>query len=172
MNLLLITLRILHIVAGIFWAGGAIHYFLFIEPAARATAPDSQRFMGYLMAQKRWAQFMAVMSLITVLAGGALYYRLGSVDWSWVRTGPGIGFTIGALAGIIVFFVGLLMIAPRVTQLGQLSQQIQASGGAPSPEQAARLEKIQRELETLGKYDFALITIAVLTMSTARYWTF
>jgi uncharacterized membrane protein len=49
MNILIISLRILHIIAGISWAGGAIHYFLFIGPTAKATVPESQKFMGYFM---------------------------------------------------------------------------------------------------------------------------
>lgn len=172
MNILIIILRILHIVSGILWAGGAIHYFLFIEPSAKATAPESQKFMGYLMAQKRWAKFMSTMSLITILAGAALYYRLGSVNWNWVTTGPGIGFTIGGLAGLIVWSVGSFMIAPRITELGKIAQQLQSNSGSPSEEQAARLSKIQREMDRLGKWDFALLTVAVLAMSSARYWTF
>jgi uncharacterized membrane protein len=172
MNILVIVLRILHVIAGMLWAGGAIHYFLFIEPTAKATAPESQKFMGYLMTRKKWTDFMGAMSLVTILAGAALYYRLGSVDWGWVTTGPGIGFTLGALAGIIVFAVGNLMIGPRIGRLGKLAQQIQVNGGAPSAEQAASLNKLQKELERIGKLDFALISIAMLTMSTARYWTF
>lgn len=172
MNLLLIVLRILHIVSGILWAGGAIHYFMFIEPSVKATAPESQKFMGYLMAQKKWAKFMSSMSLIAILAGGALYYRLGSVDWGWIATGPGIGFTIGALAGVMVYSIGAFMIAPRIGRLGAIAQAVQTNGGTTSAEHAAQLNKIQKEMDILGKFDFALISIAVLTMSTARYWTF
>ena len=172
MNILLIALRILHIIAGILWAGGALHFFLFIGPTVKATAPDSQKFMGHLLTQKRWSQFMSAMSVLTILAGGALYYRLGSVNWGWVTTGPGIGFTIGALAGLLVFAIGNFMLGPRTVHLGRISQEIQANGGSPSSKQAAILQRTQRELEILGKVDFVLILIALLAMSTARYWTF
>ena len=172
MNLLIILLRILHVIAGILWAGGAIHYLLFIEPTAKATAPESQKFMGYLMTQKKWSTFMSTMALVTILAGAALYYRLGSVDWTWVTTGPGIGFTIGALAGTLVYGVGVFMIAPRIGKLGRIAQEIQASGGTPSAEQAASLNRIQHEMERIGKLDVALMTLAMLTMATARYWSF
>jgi uncharacterized membrane protein len=172
MNILIIILRILHIVAGISWAGGVIHYFLFIGPAAKATAPESQKFMGYFMEQKRWTRFMSAMSLLTILAGGGLYFRLGSVDWSWVATAPGIGFTIGALTGILLFAVGHLLIAPRINDMGKISQEIQANGGWASAQQAARLSQIQKEMEIISKVDFVMTLIALLTMSTARYWSF
>ena len=172
MNILIIILRILHIVAGISWAGGAIHYFLFIGPTAKATVPESQKFIGYLMAQKRWTKFMGAMSLLTILAGGALYYRLGSVNWGWIATGPGVGFTIGGLAGLLVFAIGNLLIEPRINDLGRISREIQANRGSASAQQAARLSQIQKEMEIIGKLDFVLIMIGVLTMSTARYWSF
>ena len=172
MNIVIIILRILHIVAGISWAGGAIHYFLFIGPTAKATAPESQKFMGYLMEQRRWTKFMSAMSLLTVLAGGALYYRLGSVNWDWVTTAPGIGFTTGALTGILLFGAGHLLIAPRIRNMAKISQEIQANGSLAFEQQVARLHQIQKEMEIIGKVDFVLIVIAVLTMSTARYWSF
>jgi uncharacterized membrane protein len=171
-NILLIILRILHIVAGILWAGGAVHYFMFIEPTAKATVPESQKFMGYLMTRKRWSKFMSLMSLLTVLAGAALFYRIAGVDWDWIATGPGVGFTIGAIAGILVFLAGNLLIAPRINVLGKISQEIQANGGSPSTGQAAVLTRIQKETEVIGRVDFALILIALVTMSTARYWSF
>jgi uncharacterized membrane protein len=66
MSIFLIILRILHIVAGVLWAGGASHFLLSIRTAAQATAPESQRFTGHLITQKRWGQFMSAMSLLTV----------------------------------------------------------------------------------------------------------
>jgi uncharacterized membrane protein len=172
MNLLIIILRILHIIGGVSWAGGAIHYFLFIGATAKATASESQTFMGYLMEQRQWTKFMSAMSLLTVLAGGALYYRLGSVNWDWVASGSGIGFTIGALTGILLFAAGHLLIAPRINIMGKISREIQANGGSAYAQQAARLNRIQDEMEIIGKVDFVLMMVALLTMSTARYWSF
>jgi uncharacterized membrane protein len=172
MNTLTLLLRITHIVAGILWAGGAMIFFLFIEPSARSTGTEGQKFMGYLMTQKRFSKFMGAMSLLTILGGAALYYRLGNVNWSWVTTGPGVGFTIGALAGISAFAAGNVLVAPRAEKMGKLSQEIQANGGSASPEQAARLGQLEKEMVLAGKLDFLLIAIAVLTMATARYWSF
>lgn len=172
MNILLIILRILHIVAGILWAGGAAAYYLFLEPTAKATAPESQKFMDYLMARKRFSSFLNGMSLLTILAGGALYYRLASVNGAWVATGPGVGFTIGALAGISAVVAWNLLVPPRVEKLGNLVQMIQANGGSASADQSATLNQIGKEITRAGKLDFALTAIAVLTMATARYWSF
>jgi uncharacterized membrane protein len=172
MNILLIILRILHIVAGILWAGGATHYYLFIEPSARATAPESQKFMDYLMTRRRFSQFVNTMSLITILAGGALFYRLAHVNWDWVASGPGLGFSIGALSGISAVVLWNLLVPPRVKELAGLVGELQANGGGTSAAQSARISQIEKEMALAGKLDFALTAIAVLTMSTARYWNF
>lgn len=172
MNILIIILRILHIVAGILWAGGAAAYYLFIEPTAKATAPESRKFMDHLMLQQKFSVFLNSMSLLTILAGGALFYRLASTNWSWVATGPGIGFSIGALAGILAVAVWNALVPPRVKRLVALAESIQANGGSATPAQAAASLQLEREIALAGKLDFALTAIAVLTMATARYWTF
>lgn len=172
MNSLTILLRIMHVIAGILWAGGAVALYMFIEPAAKETAPDGQKFMGYLMTQRKFSKFLSVTSLLTILGGGALYYRLGNLDWAWVITGPGIGFTIGALSGLLAFAVGFWLVAPRAVKLGELAKEIEIHGGSASTDQTAILSRLQREMYLAGRAEFYLIIIAMLTMSTARYWSF
>lgn len=115
---------------------------------------------------------MGIMSLLTVLAGGFLYYRLFSGNWRLVSTGPGIGFTIGAIAGILLFLEGFLLVKPRAERMAKLGAEIQSAGGPPSAARTAELESIQTEIHNLGKYEFVLLLIAMLTMATARYWSF
>ena len=85
---LLLLLRIVHILAGVGWVGGAVIHTLFLEPSAKATAPDSRRFMQYLMGRGRYSVFMAVTSGLTVLAGGLLFWNSsGGFQWIWIRSG-------------------------------------------------------------------------------------
>jgi uncharacterized membrane protein len=172
MNLFIILLRILHIVAGILWAGGAAAYYLFLEPTAKAAGPESQKFMDHLMVRKRFSIFLNAMSLLAILAGSALYYRVASVNWGWIATGPGLSFSLGALAGISAVVAWNVLVPPRVRRLSALAQGIQANGGPASAEQSAALSRIEKEIARAGKLDFALTAIAVLTMATARYWSF
>ncbi len=172
MNLTVIVLRILHIVAGIFWAGGVIALYMFIQPAARATAPQSQKFMDQLMVHQRFGRFLNTMSIITILAGGVLFIRLASVNWEWVTTGPGIGFTTGALAGILAVVLWNALVPPRLGKLAALAEIVQINGGSPPPEMSARLTRIEAEIAAAGKLDLTLTMIAVLAMATARYWVF
>jgi len=168
---LILFLRILHIVAGVLWVGGAAMNFLFIGPSAKATAPESGKFMQYLMGRRNLSAFMGVTSALTVLAGGLLYWRIsGGFQWQWVTSGPGVVFTIGSVAGIVVYFGGLFLIKPRGERLMALGQQVGAAGGVPSPAQVAELQKIDKEMSFIERVDFVLLIVALLAMATARYW--
>jgi uncharacterized membrane protein len=167
----LLLLRLIHIVAGVAWVGGAVVHTLFIEPSARATAPESGKFMQHFMVQRRFSVFMTISSLLTVAAGGLLFwYSSGGLKWAWISSGPGTIFSIGSVVAIFVFFLGLLMIKPRAERMGELGSAIAAAGGPPAPEQVAELHKIDRELSIIGRVDFALLLLALVTMATARYW--
>lgn len=168
---LLLLLRIVHILAGVGWVGGAVIHTVFLEPSAKATSPDSRRFMQYLMGRGRYSVFMTVTSGLTVLAGGLLFWNSsGGFQWTWIRSGPGAMLTIGSIVGIAVLFLGLLMIKPRAERLGALGQAIGAKGEPPAPEQLAEMRRLDRELSRIGRVDFALLIVALFTMATARYW--
>jgi len=172
MDILQIVLRIAHIFGGVMWVGGAVMFFFFLEPTAKATAPESQKYMGYLMSRGRFIKFMTVVSMTTILAGALLYWRTSGFRIEWITSGPGLGFTIGATAGITVFVLGNLLIGPTAEHLAGLAQQIQAAGVPPSAEQAAELGRLEARLSKLGRIDILLLGTALLTMATARYWTF
>jgi uncharacterized membrane protein len=167
----LIVLRILHIFGGVFWVGGAIVHVAFIEPTARATAPEGHKFVQYLVGRGRFSLFMNVVSALTVLSGALLYWHAsGGLQISWMKFGPGLGYTIGTVVAILVYFLGLLMIRPRADHLGGLGRQIGAAGGVPTSAQLAELHKVNHELTLIGRVDFVLLAVALLAMATARYW--
>jgi hypothetical protein len=63
MNTFMITLRLVHIALGVFWAGTIFFFVMFLEPSVRAAGPDGARVMQGL--QKR--QFLNVMPVIAGL---------------------------------------------------------------------------------------------------------
>lgn len=167
----ILILRIVHIVAGMCWVGGAVIHTAFIAPSAKATAPDSGKFMQYFMGRQRFGLFMNIASGLTVGAGALLYWRAsGGLQLPWLASGPGVVFTLGSLVGIGVYVLGLFLIKPRAERLGALGQAIQAAGGPPSAAQVAELQRLDREMAVIGRVDFVMLMLALLTMATARYW--
>jgi uncharacterized membrane protein len=170
---LLILLRLVHIFAGTLWIGAAIFYLFFIKPSVKAIGPAGPQFMQNLAERRKYPVFMMSVSLLTVLAGGALYlYSSGGLSLTWIKTGPGLGFTLGALASLVAFFVGGLAIGPTSAKMGALGQRMGASGRGPSPEQINEMQGLEMKLARAEKIDFAMLTISMLAMATARYWTF
>jgi uncharacterized membrane protein len=169
----LLVLRFVHIVASVCWAGGAFIFFAFVEPTAKALAPGGMQFVQHMVTKRRYSEFMAISSTLTVLSGALLIWQRASGGWlSYLSTGPGLGFALGSAVGILVYFIGMFGVKPRAERIAKIGQAIQAAGGPPTPEQGAELHKLDREMSTLGLADFLLVALSLGLMATARYWGF
>jgi uncharacterized membrane protein len=169
----LLVLRFIHIVASVCWAGGGFIFFLFIEPTAKALEPSGKQFVQYMVTKRRFSVFMVVSSTLTVLSGALLIWRYAGGNWlGYMSTGPGLMFTLGAIVGVLVYFVGMFGVNPRAIKLSKIGQEIQAAGGPPTPEQSAQLHKLDREMSTLSLVDFLMVALSLAFMAGARYWVF
>ncbi len=169
----LIVLRFFHVVASVCWAGGAMIFFLFVEPTAKALNPSGMQFVQHMVNKRRFSIFMVISSTLTVLSGALLLWQVayGGLG-SYARTGPGLGFVLGSLAGFVVYLIGMFGVNPRAKQMAKIGAAIQAAGGPPTPEQGTALQKLDKEMSTLGLADFILVAISLVLMGTARYWIF
>jgi hypothetical protein len=112
-------------------------------------------------------------SLLTVLAGGALFWFIsGGLNLSWAATGPGLGFTLGSLAALVAFLLGSFGIGPTAGKISALGGQIATSGNGPTPEQGLKMQTLEKKMTNLENVEFVMLVIALLTMATARYWAF
>jgi uncharacterized membrane protein len=172
MNVYLIQfLRIVHILAGSLWVGGAVAYFGFVGPSVKASGPAGGQFMQQFIERRKYPIYMTIASALTILAGVPLYLSASrGLQLGWITSGPGIVFSIGSGVAIVVFFLGTLMITPRAQRMGALGKEIGMAGGPPSSAQAAELQQLDREMAQIELADFVLLLIATLTMATARYW--
>jgi uncharacterized membrane protein len=166
----LLLLRFIHIVSSVCWAGGGFIFFLFVEPTAKALAPTGMQFVQYMTTKRRFSIFMVISSTLTVLTGAVLIWQHASGQWlDYMRTGPGLGFTLGSLVGIGVYLIGMLGVNPRALKLARLGEQIQSAGGPPTPAQGAELHKLDKEMSTLGLADFILVALSLALMASARF---
>ena len=169
----ILLLRLIHIVAGAFWAGAAVAYFFFFAPTAKGLGPAGPKFMQDLVGKHRYPLFMNVSSLLTILAGLALYwFSSGGFSAAWIISGPGLGFTLGSLAALGAFGIGFFGIRPRAERMGALSAAIAAAGGPPTAEQGAELGRLDAEMHAYERWDVLLLVLSLALMATARYWNF
>jgi hypothetical protein len=169
----ILFLRVLHIVAGVLWTGAAIVYVTHVKPAVQLIGPAGPMFMQAYVERRKYPLFMQVTSILCVTAGLVMYwFASGGLSMSWITSGPGLGFTIGSVAGLLSFFLGALFIGPRAGRMSKLGQAISAAGGPPSAAQADEMHRLEGEITRLENVEFVLLVIALLTMATARYWHF
>jgi len=169
MDYLVLLLRLVHILGGIFWVGGALFMNFFVGPTVAATAEAGQRFMGHLVNKAGVAKNLTVAAISTVLAGAVLYWiDSGGFTSGWLSSGAGIGFGIGAVFGLIGFIAGM-MVGRNAAALGQLGAQIQ---GKPTPEQLQKLQAIQKQQATVGPINVYSLILAAVLMAISRYLVF
>jgi uncharacterized membrane protein len=167
MDALAISLRIVHIVGGILWVGGAALFFLYLEPTINKLGPDAEKFVDEVINKRKVPIYFAAASTLTVIAGIILYWRdFGGIE----TTSPyGLALGIGGLAALIAWLGGNLLIPQTLGKVSAIVTEIKAAGGPPSDEQAGRLHAVQSRLRTIGMIDLVLLTLAVVGMASARY---
>jgi uncharacterized membrane protein len=161
-------LRIIHIVAGIFWVGGTLIMTFFIGPTVGATSEAGQKFVGHLMNNLKFSSRMSAAAGSTILAGFILYW-IDSQGFSsaWMSSGAGRGFGIGAGFALIGFVFGI-MIGRTAKAMAQLGSQFQ---GKPTSEQMTQMQAIQKQQATYSMISTSALVLATIFMAIARYMT-
>jgi len=167
MNIYLLILRLIHIVAGIIWGGGALIMEFFIGRSVVATGESGQAFVQHLMSKLRMHNFMTIMAVSTVLAGVLLYWHDSNGFTSgWMKSTPGIGVPIGAAFGLIAFVFGAIFGSSNA-KLAQVGAQIQ---GKPTDEQFTQIQTIQKRIKTVAPIHIYSMILAMIFMAIARYF--
>jgi len=168
-NTITLLLRLIHILAGIFWVGAILLIAGFLLPTVRATGREGGRFMQHLMQQRRLPIFLAIAMLLTVLSGFTLYARLVSATHgAWAGTPPGIAYGVGALASIIGAVVGMLVSGSAARRMAAIGQRAGQQGG-PSVEEQAEIERLQGRMVLGSRLVAGFLAVAAGAMAIARY---
>jgi len=164
-QIILILLRLIHIAAGAFWAGSGLMLALVVLPGMRQAGPGGER----ALPMARVSQAMSIGALLTTATGLVLYVWVSGLAWNWIASSQGLGFTLGSLAGLASFLLGLVSTGPTAARIGALAGQLQAAGGPPRPEQAAEMDRLKAKLAVSSAWSTILSTVALVFMAVARY---
>jgi uncharacterized membrane protein len=166
---LTLLLRLIHFLAGVFWAGSVFFLAGFLIPTIRETGPEGGRVMGHLVVRRRLPMFVAIAMLLTVLSGLIMYARTAAATHgTWSGTAPGIAYGLGGLAAILGAIVGMTISGSAGRRMAAIGQRV-AEAGRPSPEQQAEIERLQHRMVLGARIAAALVAVAVVAMATARY---
>lgn len=169
MNYLVLVLRLIHILAGVFWVGGNLIFAFFVSPAVAATGEAGQKVMAHLVNKARLSARISVSAVLTVIAGGWLYdIDSQGLTSGWRTSGPGLGFGIGGVFALIGLIFGLI-VGINSNRLGKLSTEIV---GKPTEDQMHKLQAAQKQLGFAVPISSITLILALICMATARYWSF
>jgi uncharacterized membrane protein len=163
-----LLLRIVHIVAGVFWAGGFFMLVLFIEPTTRAMGPDGGKFMSKLAGSK-FPIAMTVAGTLTILAGLRMY-QIAYAAQGWAPTSrTTMTIQAGAATAILALIIGITVSRPAAAKMAALAQAVQQGGGKPTDAQAAEIARVRGRLVGSARINAALVAFTVVMMAVARY---
>lgn len=158
-------LRIIHIVAGVFWVGGTLVMTFFVAPTMGATGEAGQKFVAHLMNNLKLNNRMSAAAGATVLAGLILYGLDARAGAAWQRSSFAIGLSIGAVFAFIGMIFGIL-IGRTTKAMAELGTQFQ---GKPTAEQMSHMQSIQKQQATYSRITVAALILATIFMAIARY---
>jgi hypothetical protein len=170
MDIVMIVLRLVHIFAGILWAGSGFFLLLVLMPAMEAMGQEGARFRQGFIVKSRFTTVMPIASLLTTLAGIILFVRVSDhFNSDWLSSDGGIVLSIGSLAGLLAFGHGTSTTRPTFKKSAALLKAIQAQGNPPTEAQIAELQALGRESVRQGRISVLLLIVAIVGMSAARY---
>ena len=170
MDPLMLLLRLLHVLAGVFWTGAMVMLAFLLFPAIRATAPAGAQVMRYLMDVKKMSNWLNAAGGLTLLSGLGMIWRNASLSaGAWFRTSAAHTFMLGGVLAIAAAIFGNVVNRPTAMRIAALGAELQASGGPPSAAQAAQMTALQTRLGKAMHTVAGLLLLATAAMAVARY---
>jgi uncharacterized membrane protein len=167
---LMALLRIIHIVAGVFWVGSAIFVAAILLPTLQAVGPSAGPVMEHLVQVRRLPVRLMIAMTLVILSGIALYWKASNgFQSAWMRSGPGVVLGLGAVLGIASGVLGMATSAPTGRRLAGLTTAIKARGGPPTAEELAEIQRLQARMRGAGQAVAVLLVLATIAMAVARY---
>ena len=157
MDMEMVVMRVLHILAGVIWAGSAIFLAVVLDPRLRALGPDIQRKVTAALAPPLRIVLDGG-AAVTILVGILLVYRMDRLD-NLFDTNWGLAITAGLVASILGLASGIAAMSTTKKLIGS---------GQGADEQAD-VDSLSARATLLARTTAALVVIAVVTMAAARF---
>jgi hypothetical protein len=166
---LVISLRVIHILTGAAWVGGAFLLTGFVLPRARELGPViGGQYLNHFLDHRWFSSYISGVEGLAVVTGLVLFWNAsGGLQSTWLTSPTGLAFSVGG--GAAVLALGLsIPISQTLSTLYYLTDDIDSKPHA-DPAQADAFERQHARLASLGSLYAVLLAIAVLAMASAQY---
>lgn len=167
---MVIVLRLVHIIGGVFWVGSVMFLAIMLAPSLRAVGPGAGPVMNQLVKVRRMPMIMMAAAILTIGAGiWLLIIDSAGQPGVWMRSGTGQTFSIGGALAIVGFIIGMAVNLPASKRLAAIGTAAAARGGPPTPEESAAMQRLQGRMSVASNVVMALLVLATGAMAVARY---
>jgi hypothetical protein len=166
----IITLRLLHVLGGIFWLGSGLFTTLFLLPSLAGVGPAAGAVMA-AMQRRRLFTVLPVVALVTVLSGlRLLWIASGGLDGRYFATGSGRAFAASGAIALLAFLLGMLLARPAMLRAAKLAATMTAaSDDAERDARVRQIAALQQRGATMNRLAILLLTLGAAGMAVARY---
>ena len=157
------VLRILHVLAGVFWVGAAVYLALVLEPKLRALPTSIEH--DVLQATSRLnSLWMTLSASITIIAGFVLISRTPGRSFDQLFTnGWGTAIGIGLVVSLLAFFLSG-WVGASTAKLRRAFADVDDAEGKRND-----LDSLRSRIAMGSRANALLVIIAVGTMAAARF---
>jgi uncharacterized membrane protein len=167
---MLILLRLIHVLFGVFWVGTAIFNAVFLVPTVRALGPTGGAVMQEIAGKRKLPIYFFISGVLTVLSGFGLYWHDSEgFTNEFMRSAGGMTFGAGGVLALITLLFGIFVITPAAIRASKLGAAIAAGKKPPTLEQAAEMQRLQAKLGSTALLAAGLLTLTTIAMAVARY---
>jgi hypothetical protein len=160
------TMRILHIIFGVYIGGVYIFLTLLLLPRLHGLGFKIER--SVLKSLSVVSPVNGISLLIIIGTGVVMTFQLQGGDINRLLTsGWGVTIFIGALAAVVATLIGFILLMPKGLRMDKINRSI--GEGEPNAEQASELEEIFTRIRKVERVNFILIMIALISMPVARF---
>ncbi|MBK6423449.1 MAG: hypothetical protein IPJ95_05930 [Gemmatimonadetes bacterium] len=169
MTVVIISLRLLHVLAGVYWVGSALFLALEVGPSLAATGAAGGTVLLELR-RRRYHHGLLYAALVVIASGlGLLWIVSGGMRAAWLASPPGVALLTGAVASVAAVAIALTRIWPAGDRMAALIELIGLARRPPTAEEQATLGRYGAEMGRWSAASTGCLLVAAAAMGVARY---
>jgi hypothetical protein len=164
-----ITLRLVHIVLGIFWVGTVFFIAAYLIPSVKDAGAHGASVMQALQ-RRHLLEVVPAAAALTILSGLTLYWQDAARGPGWATTPMGLSLGVGALFAVAGFLVGVFVMRAATIKAGAMARSLPGLPEGPQKDIAmAEIQRLRRTGAVSARWVAVLLAIAASLMAVARY---
>lgn len=165
----LILLRLVHVLAAIFWLGSGIVSTFFLVPVLSAAGPAGGAVMQGLR-NRGLMTAVLVAAMLTMLTGARLYAKVSDgFSAAYIATPMGRTLGVAGILAAVAFALAMLLGRPAQIRAGELAVGLRSASEAERPALERQIGALRKRGGIASMISLALLSLSAAGMAVARY---